>query len=98
MDTKALFDYIDNEWTTSGIPALMEFIKVPSLSPGYDPDWATNGNLKKALDLMKVRVMRNCTLRLFGNAVTTSALWTSLSLLKPCQFFRHGPKSRLCPA
>jgi acetylornithine deacetylase/succinyl-diaminopimelate desuccinylase-like protein len=34
------------------IPLLMEYIRVPSLSPLYDPDWEKNGLMEQAQDLL----------------------------------------------
>ena len=38
------------------IPALQEFIKIPNLSRGFDPEWATNGLLEQAASLIKTWV------------------------------------------
>lgn len=41
--------YIHEEWDKTIIPALSEYIKIPSQSPHYDEDWATNGLQEKAM-------------------------------------------------
>ena len=44
--------FIHDEWDKTIIPALCEYIKIPSQSPHYDPDWATNGLQEKAMDVI----------------------------------------------
>jgi acetylornithine deacetylase/succinyl-diaminopimelate desuccinylase-like protein len=34
------------------VPTLLEYITVPSLSPAFDPQWASNGHMDRALDLL----------------------------------------------
>lgn len=41
-------EYITKIFDESVIPSLVEFIKIPNLSRGFDPEWATNGLLEKA--------------------------------------------------
>lgn len=35
--------FINKEVDESIIPLLMDYIRIPSLSPEYDPEWETNG-------------------------------------------------------
>ena len=34
------------------IPTLMEYIRVPSLSPLFDPNWETNGLMEQAQNIL----------------------------------------------
>jgi len=43
---------IDNEWDTSILKVLEDYIRVPCQSPHYDSEWATNGLLEKAMNLL----------------------------------------------
>ena len=52
MDTKKTLEYMQNKWDTNIIPALQEYIKIPNQSPHFDKDWATNGLMEKAVDLI----------------------------------------------
>ena len=52
MDTKSLKKYIDKQFSLNVIPNLMNFIRIPNLSPLYDENWDTNGLLLKAANLV----------------------------------------------
>jgi len=47
-----LFEYINKEYDTHIIPTLEEYVKIPNQSPYFDPEWATNGFLDQAVDLV----------------------------------------------
>lgn len=51
MDSKKTFDFLSHEWDSSIIPALQEYIRIPNQSPNFDPNWANNGLLDKAVAL-----------------------------------------------
>mmetsp|Transcript_9889 Transcript_9889/g.13586 ORF Transcript_9889/g.13586 Transcript_9889/m.13586 type:complete len:482 (+) Transcript_9889:72-1517(+) len=48
----SLKDFIFKQWDESITPTIVEYIKIPNQSPEYDPEWATNGLLLKAANLM----------------------------------------------
>ena len=52
MDSDTLRKYIDKQFTINILPNLMNFIRIPNLSPAYDPNWKTNGLLLKAANLI----------------------------------------------
>ena len=39
--------YIDDKFESDYIPAISEFVKIPSLNPIFDPEWQTNKSLEK---------------------------------------------------
>jgi len=43
-----LRSYIEEEFDKNVIPSLMDYIRIPNLSPAFDPEWETNGNAEKA--------------------------------------------------
>lgn len=43
---------IDRAWDKELIPILSDYIKIPSKSPAFDPDWEKNGYLQKAMELI----------------------------------------------
>ena len=49
-------EYITKNFYDSVIPSLSEFIKIPNLSRGFDPEWATNGRLEEAANHIKTWV------------------------------------------
>jgi acetylornithine deacetylase/succinyl-diaminopimelate desuccinylase-like protein len=44
---------VESIWDASAVPALMEFIRIPSKSPVFDPQWRDNGCLEKAAILIR---------------------------------------------
>ena len=52
MDTKSLKKYVEKQFILNTLPNLMNFIRIPNLSPSYDNDWNTNGLLLKAANLI----------------------------------------------
>lgn len=53
MDKSAVVDYIEKEWDSSVVPTLEKYIEIPNVSPLFDPEWAQNGLLDKAMDLLR---------------------------------------------
>ena len=41
---------IDAKWDSEIVPQLIEYIKLPAKSPGFDPDWAKHGFLDAAIE------------------------------------------------
>lgn len=48
--------FISKIFDESVIPSLSQFITIPNLSRGFDPQWATNGLLEKAAEHIKTWV------------------------------------------
>ena len=44
--------YIDELWDNSILASLADYIKIPAKSPLFDKDWAANGYLEEAVELM----------------------------------------------
>lgn len=49
----ALKEYIHKTFDETFLPSLMDFVKIPNLSPLFDPEWNTNGLLIKAANHLK---------------------------------------------
>jgi len=52
MDSKSLRKYVDKQFLINILPNLMNFIRIPNLSPSYDQNWKTNGLIFKAASLV----------------------------------------------
>ena len=39
-------------WDGSAIPAITEYIRIPNLSPAFDPEWAAHGHMDRAVELV----------------------------------------------
>lgn len=52
MDIKSFKKYVEKMFTYNTLPFLMNFIRIPNLSPQYDYNWNKNGLLQKAANLV----------------------------------------------
>jgi hypothetical protein len=49
MDQKTAQTFIDNIWTDSIVPELVEYIKIPNKSPHFDAKWFEHGYMEDAV-------------------------------------------------
>ncbi|MFD3478241.1 M20/M25/M40 family metallo-hydrolase [Streptomyces sp. NPDC058695] len=49
-DAGPVRDFCDKHWDTDVLPLIHEHIRVPAVSPAYDPDWEAHGHLDRAVD------------------------------------------------
>jgi acetylornithine deacetylase/succinyl-diaminopimelate desuccinylase-like protein len=52
LDARRAAALVDQLFTSSIVPTLTEYIKIPNKSPGFDPDWERNGHMVRAMDLI----------------------------------------------
>lgn len=52
VNTEFTTQFIFDKWDKDIIPQLEEYIRIPNLSPAFDPEVLTNGHQDKAIDLM----------------------------------------------
>ena len=52
LDFKTTTGFVEQQFNDSIINGISEFIKIPNLSPAYDPEWKTNGNQEKATSFL----------------------------------------------
>lgn len=45
--------FIDETWSTSIVPTLEQYIRIPNQSPLFDPDWKKNGHMHRAVALAR---------------------------------------------
>lgn len=50
LDPAAVRTYVDQVWDDEITPELAEYISIPCLSPLFDPEWAANGHMAKAVE------------------------------------------------
>ena len=43
---------IDQQWSETIIPTLMDYIRIPNKSPNFDPDWESRGHMDRAAELL----------------------------------------------
>jgi len=44
---------IEDVWERSIVPTLLDYIRIPALSPAFDPDWSAHGHLGRAVALLR---------------------------------------------
>lgn len=49
LDARLLATAIDRKWDDEIVPRLIDYIRLPCKSPHFDPDWAANGHLDRAV-------------------------------------------------
>lgn len=52
MDLERLRRFVAGHWERSVLPALCDYIAIPNQSPAYDREWASNGLLERAVELV----------------------------------------------
>lgn len=52
IDTAALLRDIEGHWNDSILEQLAAYIRIPNLSPLFDPQWESHGHMARAVDLM----------------------------------------------
>ena len=51
VDLDRLMTRADELWEESIIPSLTEFISIEALSPSFEPEWKSKGELTATIDL-----------------------------------------------
>ena len=44
---------VRDAWRQSAIPMLCEYVRIPNKSPAFDPEWAANGYMDRAAELLR---------------------------------------------
>lgn len=52
MEASQTRQFVNRIWDEEIIPQLKDYIAIPNRSPLFDPDWATNGYMEQAVNLM----------------------------------------------
>ena len=52
-DSDIIKEYVSTKFEELYLPSLMDFIRIPNLSPRFDPDWNTNGLQMQACEHLK---------------------------------------------
>ena len=53
MDKARLTQFIDHLWDEAVVPTLVDYIRIPNKSPGFDKDWAAHGYMAQAVALFE---------------------------------------------
>nr|MCS5526220.1 M20/M25/M40 family metallo-hydrolase [Candidatus Poseidoniaceae archaeon] len=50
VDADSLSSHVEDKWESDIIGSLSEYIRIPALSPAFDPDWEANGHIEAAVE------------------------------------------------
>jgi acetylornithine deacetylase/succinyl-diaminopimelate desuccinylase-like protein len=53
MNAEQTRNLVDETWTSSIVPTLQNYIRIPNQSPLFDPDWKRNGHMHQAVALAR---------------------------------------------
>jgi len=53
LDGARLMNYVNTLWDEKIVPSLIEYIRIPNKSPGFDKDWVAHGHMDRAVALME---------------------------------------------
>lgn len=80
MDLAELRSFTARKWDDDLLPRLVDYVRVPAKSPGFDPSWAAHGHLKavieSARDWCRAQPIAGMTMEI-----------VSIDGLTPCLFF-----------
>ncbi len=52
LDPELTRSFVSSEWNSSIVPVLSDFIRIPNVSPSFDKNVLTNGEMDRAIDLI----------------------------------------------
>ena len=53
FDPAAASAYTDRMWAEKAVPVLRDYIRIPNVSPAYCPTWAEDGDMDRAVELIR---------------------------------------------
>jgi len=53
LDPAKLGRFVDQIWSDSIVPTLVDYIRIPNKSPAFDPDWTAHGHMEEAVALFE---------------------------------------------
>ena len=78
MDSKKCASFVTREWNENVVPSLMDFVRIPNVSPAFDAEWDTNGLQNDAFDLVtkwaEAQKIPNCKIELLKEVGRTPLL------------------------
>ena len=99
MDAKKTADYVQREWNDNVIPSLMDFVRIPNVSPAFDQEWDTNGFQMQAFDLVtkwaEAQKIPNCKIELIKETGRTPLLIMEIEAHqseRSCMLYAHIDK------
>ena len=99
MESKKTAQFVQKEWNENVLPSLMDFVRIPNVSPSFDEAWDTNGLQTQAFDLVtawaKAQDLENCKIELLKDAGRTPLLILEIEACdseQACMLYAHIDK------
>ena len=99
MDSKRTADFVQKDWNENVIPSLMDFVRIPNVSPAFDEEWDSNGFQMQAFDLVtkwaEAQKIPGCKIELLKDAGRTPLLVMEIEAHqseRACMLYAHIDK------
>jgi acetylornithine deacetylase/succinyl-diaminopimelate desuccinylase-like protein len=53
LTVPTIADHVGRVWDTDVVPTLQDYIRIPNVSPAFDPHWETTGHMDRAVELVR---------------------------------------------
>lgn len=53
LQTATVLELTEQVWSRDALPALSDYIRIPNVSPAYDPGWVEAGHMERAVELVR---------------------------------------------
>ena len=87
MNINSIKTYIEKTWDESAVPALMDYIAIPAVSPFFAPDWKSSGFLTDTLKLaetwLKGMALENSRIQILSPEDRTPVLLVEIEASGP---------------
>ncbi|NOX35342.1 MAG: M20/M25/M40 family metallo-hydrolase [Deltaproteobacteria bacterium] len=87
MNINSITQFIEKNWDESAIPALMEYVSIPAVSPFFARDWQETGYLRDALNLAKTfcqdMELENSSIQIIADKGRTPILLIEIDATSP---------------
>ncbi|MET0282861.1 MAG: M20 family metallopeptidase [Polyangiales bacterium] len=81
--------WIDEQYTSSILPTLTEYIRIPNKSPSFDPQWREHGHMDKAVELCagwaRANLPEGATLEVVRLGSRTPVIYIDIPATAPAQ-------------
>eukprot|EP00826_Nyctotherus_ovalis_P002262 TRINITY_DN10437_c0_g1_i5.p1 TRINITY_DN10437_c0_g1~~TRINITY_DN10437_c0_g1_i5.p1 ORF type:complete len:472 (-),score=168.49 TRINITY_DN10437_c0_g1_i5:63-1478(-) len=104
MDAKKLQSQVEADFEAEVLPGIKDFVRIPNVSPGFDPEWETNGLADKAVNHIVTWInnqkLAGCTVKVLKEPKRTHTILVVVEPTKPESknlfFYGHCDKQPPC--
>jgi acetylornithine deacetylase/succinyl-diaminopimelate desuccinylase-like protein len=82
MDRKSISTFVEKMWDETILPSFKNYVRIPNISPGFDPQWEENKLLLKAAQLIstwaKSLQLKNTTIQILQDPGKSPFIFTEV--------------------